>query len=83
MILAKTRFFLGVSIHSDHSLIMMTVKLKLKKVQSPVSTKIRFDINKLQDPEIAQRFKATVGGKFSPLLLLESDAQEITDLLIT
>ena len=63
---------------------MIAVKLKLKKVQSPVSTKIRFDINKLQDPEIVQRFKAITGGKFAPPLLLESDDRKSQiHLLIT
>lgn len=39
---------------------------------------IKYDVEKLKDPNIADQFKAQIGGKFGPLLLL-SNVNEQTD----
>ena len=61
---------------------MMTFRLhpkKLKKKQG--HTRIKFDLEKLKDPGVAQVFEATIGGKFAPLMLLDTDNTG-TDTLI-
>ncbi|PIK45030.1 hypothetical protein BSL78_18122 [Apostichopus japonicus] len=49
--------------------------------------RIRFDLEKLKEPDIAQVFQAQVGGKFAALNLLDSDvdslANNIKDVLLT
>ena len=72
----RTRSFPGADIGSDHDLVMMTFQLHLKKMKKPEQTRMKFDLDKLQDPTIAQLFKATIGGKFAPLLL-EVDSSDL------
>ena len=37
------------------------------------NTRIRFDLEKLKDPEVAEIFQAKIGGKFAALSILDSD----------
>ena len=79
--IAKTRSFPGADIRSDHELVMMTFKLRLQRGKNQGSIRIRFSLEKLKDPNIAEIFQATIGGKFAPLIALEN--QDIdTDALI-
>ena len=78
--IAKTSFP-GADIGSDHDLVMMTFKLHLKKVSKQGHSRIRFDLEKLKDPEVAETFKAMIGGKFAPLTLLDADDVSMDDLI--
>ena len=79
--IAKTRSFPGADIGSDHDLVMMTFKLHLKKVSKQGHTRIRFDLEKLKDPEVVETFKAMIGWKFAPLTLLDADDVNMDDLI--
>ncbi len=68
---AKTRVFPGADIGSDHELLMMTMKLKLKAHKKEQFVRIKYDVDKLKDPQVLSDFQATIGGKFGPLLLME------------
>ena len=59
-------------IGSDHVLVMLTFKLRLQRVKNQGSIRIRFSLDKLKDPNIAEIFQTTIGGKFAPLLALEN-----------
>ena len=74
--IAKTRSFPGANIGSDHELAMMTFKFCLQRVKNQGSTRIRFSLEKLKDPNIAEIFWAMIGGKFAPLLALENQDTE-------
>ena len=50
--IAKTRSFPGADIGSDHELDMMTLKLHLKRVKKLGHARIKFDLEKLKDPEV-------------------------------
>ena len=78
--IAKTSFP-GADIGSDHDLVMMTFKLHLKKVSKQGHSRIRFDLEKLKDPEVAETFKAMIGGKCAPLTLLDADDVNMDDLI--
>ena len=84
---ANTRTFPGADIGSDHDLVMSTLKLKLKAKRCPKNPRIRFDLEKLKDPKIADVFQAQVGGKFAALQILDKDvdtlANGIKDVLLT
>ena len=71
--IAKTRSFPGADIGSDHELVMMTFKLHLKRAKIQCNTRIRFDLEKLKDPEVAEIFQAKIEGKFAALSILDSD----------
>ena len=60
---------------------MVTFKLHLKKVSKQGHSRIRFDLEKLKDPEVAETFKAMIGGKFAPLTLLDADDVSMGDLI--
>ena len=81
--IAKTRSFPGADTGSDHGLVMMTVRLRLQRVknQGQGNIRIRFSLEKLKDPNIAEFFRATIGGKFAPLLALENQDTEIDALI--
>ena len=53
---------------------MMTFRLNLKKLKKKQGhTRIKFDLKKLKDPGVDQVFEAKIGGKFAPLMLLNTD----------
>ena len=71
--IAKARSFPGADIGSDHELVMLTFKLHLKRTKKNNATQeIRFDLEKLKDPEVAEIFQA-IGGQFAVLSILDSD----------
>ena len=73
-----TRTFPGADVGSDHDLMMMTIKVKVLKKRKEKGVCIKRDVEKLKDPNIAEQFKAEIGGKFAPLLLV-SDVNEQTE----
>ena len=79
--IAKTRSFPGADIGSDHELVMMAFKLRLQRVKNQGSISIRFSLEKLKDPNIAEIFRATIGGNFAALLALENQDIEIDALI--
>ena len=79
--IAKTRSCPGADIGSDHYLVMITSKLHLKKVSKQGHSRIRFDLEKLKVPAVAETFKAMIGGKFAPLTLLDADDSNMDDLV--
>ena len=58
---------------SDHELVMVTFKLHLERAKKQCNTRIRFDLEKLKDPEVAEIFQVIIGGKFAALSILDSD----------
>ena len=77
-----TRSFPGADIGSDHDLVMMTFRIRLKEARKPNQPRLRFDLENLRDPDVACTFQATIGGKFAPLIRL-SDEDMDTDTMIT
>ena len=78
---AKTRSFPGAGIGSDHDLVMMSFRLRLKKIKMQSPTRIKFDLERLKDPQVADAFQAMKGGQFTPLTLLNADDTEVDTLV--
>jgi len=78
---AKTRSFQGADLGSDHDLVMMSFWLRLKKIKMQGPTRIKFDLEKLKDPQVADAFQTMIGGKFTPLTLLNADDTEVDTLV--
>ena len=53
---ARTRSFPGSDIGSDHDLLMMTFYLLLKRISKPKHTRLKFDLEKLKDPNVLETF---------------------------
>ena len=88
-ILVKRRFRSGVNIHGTRSfpgadigsdLVMMTFQVRLKKTRKPNQPRLRFDLEKQRDPDVACTFQATIGTKFATLIGL---SDEDMDTMIT
>ena len=61
---------------------MMTFQVRLKMARKPNQPRLRFDHEKLRNPDVACTFQATIGGKFAPLIGL-SDKDMDMDTMIT
>ena len=69
------RTFPGADVGSDHDMVMMTLQTRLKNSRKPTQPRIRFDLEKLNDPTVMSAFQATIGGRFAPLAtLVDEDA---------
>ena len=80
--IARTRSFPGADIGSDHDLLMTSFHIRLKRISKPKPT-IKFDIEKLKDPDVAEAFKAMIGGKFAPLIILDDKYTDVNLLTNT
>jgi exonuclease III len=78
---AQTRSFPGVDIGSDHNLVLTRLKLKLKSNRSNKSSRIRFNLDRLKDPKVAEIFQAQVGGKFAALTIVNQDVDNLANTL--
>ena len=79
----RTRSFPGADIGSDHDLVMMTFQVRLKKTRKPNLPRLRFDLEKLRDPDVACTFQATIGGKFAPLIGLSDEDMDMDTMITT
>ena len=50
---ARTQSFPGADIGSDHDLLVMTFHFRLKKISKLKHTKLKFDLEKLKDPNVS------------------------------
>ena len=60
--IARTRSFPGADVGSDHDLLMMTFHLRLKRISKPKHTRLKFDLEKLKDPNVLETFQAVTAG---------------------
>ena len=79
----KTRSFPGADIGSDHDLVMMTFQVHLKRVRQPNKPRLRFDLEKLRDPDMACTSQATICGKYTPLIGLRDEDMDINTMITT
>ena len=78
-----TRSFPGADIGSDHDLVMMTFRIRVKKARKANQPRLRFGLEKLSDLGVACTFQATVGGKFAPLIRLRDEDRNINTMITT
>ena len=60
---------------------MMNFKLRLQRMKNQGNIRIKFNLEKLKDPKIAENFRATMGGKLAPLLDLDNQDTEVDTLI--
>ena len=77
----RTLSFPGADVGSDHELLMMTFRLRLKRIIKPTNTRIKCDLAKLKDPTVAKAFQAKIGGKLAPLILLENENNDVDTMI--
>ena len=79
----RTKSFSGTDIGSDHDLVMMTFRVRLKTARKPNQPRLRFEPEKLRDPDVVCTFQATIGGKFAPLIGLRDEDMDIDTMITT
>ena len=62
---------------------MMTSRVCLTKARKPNQSRLRFDLEKLRDSDVACTFQAMVGGKFTPLIGLSDGDMDIDTMITT
>ena len=81
--LFRTGSFPGADRGSDHDLVMMTFRVRVKKARKPNQPRLRFDLEKLRDPDVACTFQATIGGKFAPIIGPRDEDMDIDTMITT
>ena len=51
-----------------YSNVLIHIQVCLKMARKPNQLRLRFDLEKLRNPDVACTFQATIGGKFTPLI---------------
>ena len=77
------RSFPGADIGSDHDLVMIIFRVRLKKARKPNQPRLWFDLEKLRDPDVACTFQATIGGKFAPITGFRDQDTDINTMITT
>ena len=62
---------------------MMAFRVRLKKARKPNQPRLKFDLEKLRDPDVACTFRATKVGKFAPLIGLIDEDMDIDTMITT
>ena len=81
--IARTRSFPGADIGSDHDLLMMTFRLRLKTISKPKHTRLKFDLEKLKDPNVLETFQAMIDGRSAPLIITSNEDTDIDSMINT
>ena len=62
---------------------MMTFPLRLKRISKPKHTKLKFDLEKLKDPNVLETFHGMIGGKFAPLTIMDNEDRDLDSMIAT
>ena len=81
--ITRTRSFPGADIGSDHNLVLMTFRVRLRKINKAKFTRPRFNLDKLEDPAIKEDFQARIGGRFAPLEALDENNMDLDSVVNT
>ena len=62
---------------------MMTFRPRLKQISKPKHTRLKFDLEKLKDPNVLETFQAMIGGRFAPLTIMSNEDTDIDSMITT
>ena len=77
------QYFPRADIGSDHDLLMMTFNLRLKGISKPNHTRLKFDLEKMKDPNVLETFQAMIGEKFAPLNIMYNEDADMDSMTTT
>ena len=61
----------------------MTSRLRLKKIIKPKHTRLKFDLEKLKDPNMLETFQAMIGRRSAPLTIMSNEDTDIDSMITT
>ena len=62
---------------------MVTFYLRLKRISKPRHTRLKFDLEKLKDPNVLETFQAMIDGKFAPLTIMNNEDTGLDSMTTT
>ena len=62
---------------------MMTFHLRLKRISKPKHTRLKFDLEKLKNPNVLEAFQAMIGGKCAPLTIMSNEDADMESMITT
>ena len=62
---------------------MMAFHFRLKRISKPKHTRLKFDLEKLKDPNVLETFQAMIGGKFAPLTIMDNEDTDLDSIITT
>ena len=62
---------------------MMTFCFHQKEISKPKHTRLKFDLEKLKDPNVLETFQAMIGGRFAPLTIMSNEDTDIDSMINT
>ena len=62
---------------------MTTFHLRLKRISKPKHTRLKFNHEKLKDPNVLENFQAVIGRKFVPLTIMNNKGTDMDSMIIT
>ena len=62
---------------------MTTFRLRLKKISKPKHARLKFDLEKLKDPNVLETFQDIIGGKFAHLIIMSNEDTDIDSMITT
>ena len=60
---------------------MMTFRLRLKKISKLKHTRLKFDLEKLTDPNVLETSQAMIGGWFAPLTIVNNEDTDLHSII--
>ena len=62
-------------------MLLMTFQRRLKRISKPKHIRLKFDLEKLKDPNVLETFKAMIGGKFAPLNIMDNEDTDLDSMI--
>ena len=62
---------------------MMTFHLCLERISTAKHTRLKFDLEKLKDPNVLEIFQTMIGGKFAPLTIMNNEDVDMESMITT
>ena len=54
-----------------------------EKISKPKHTRLKFDLEKLKDPNMLETFQAMIGGRFASLTIISNEETNIDSMITT
>ena len=58
-------------------------RLRLEKISKLKYTRLKFDLEKLKDPNVLETFHAMIGGKFASLTIMNNEDTDLDSIITT
>ena len=55
----------------------------MKKISKPKHTRLKFDLEKLKDPNVLESFQSRIGGRFALLTIMNNEDTDIDSMITT